>query len=253
MRLRFLLLLMVFFFQAYLLSAQDVALLFKEADNLERVQKESDALEKYKQILVLEPANIKALVKASELAVSNGSRAPKSNDTRLFYESALAYAKRAFTADANNADANYAMAMACGRLTDVETENKKIVALVKDVKLYADKAVSVNPNHAKGNYTLGKWHYEMVTLSGFKKAAVKLFYGGLPDGDLDKAILYMEKCKSLAPYFVANQLDLAKAYKENHQPAKAIELLEKVVKLPTRTADDAALKTAAANLLASLQ
>lgn len=253
MRLRFLLLLMVFFFQAYLLSAQDIALLFKEADNLERVQKESDALEKYKQILVLEPANIKALVKAAELAVSNGSMAPKSNDTRLFYESALAYAKRAFTADANNADANYAMAMACGKLTDVETENKKIVALVKDVKLYGDKAVALNPNHAKGNYTLGKWHYEMVTLSGFKKAAVKLFYGGLPDGDLDKAILYMEKCKLLAPYFVANQLDLAKAYKENHQPAKAIELLEKVVKLPTRTADDIALKLAAANLLASLQ
>ena len=37
----------------------------------------------------------------------------------------------------------------------------------------------------------------MVTLSGIKKAAVKLFYGGLPNGDLDKAILYMEKSKSL--------------------------------------------------------
>lgn len=243
----------VVFFKTQLLSAQDIALLFKDADNLEKVQKDADAIEKFKQILVVEPLNIKALVKAAELTASIGSRTAKGNEVKLFYESAWAYAKRAIAIDANNADANYVMAMACGKMTDTETENKKIVALVKEVKLYADKTIALNPNHAKGNYTLGKWHFEMVTLAGYKKAAVKLFYGGLPDGDLDKAILFMEKCKSLAPYFVANQLDLAKAYKENRQPDKAIELLEKVIKLPTRTAEDTAHKTAAASLLASLQ
>jgi tetratricopeptide (TPR) repeat protein len=138
-------------------------------------------------------------------------------------------------------------------MTDVETDNKKIVAYVKDIKRYAAKALSINPNHAKANYTMGKWHYEMATLSGMKKAAVKLFYGGLPDGDIEKAIDYLEKCKTLEPYFATNYLDLAKAYKENRKPAQAIEVLNRLVKLPTRTTDDIAVKAEGNKLLESMQ
>lgn len=247
--------LLVGLFMSVLLNAsfsQDITLQFKEADNLEKQLKETEALDKYKQILIVEPTNVKALVKAAELTANLGGREKEANK-RLYYESALAYAQRAVKADSNSADANYAMAMASGKLTDVESENKKIVAFVKQVKTYADKALTINANHAKANYTLGKWHYEMVTLSGFKKAAVKLFYGGLPDGDIDKAIAHMEKCKAVEPYFVLNQLDLARAYKESRQPAKAIETLNRLVKLPNRTADDMVLKAEGAKLLASLQ
>jgi tetratricopeptide (TPR) repeat protein len=234
-------------------DAQDIVILAKEADNAERQLKEPEALAKYKQILVLEPNQIKYLVKAAELEVAIGGREKDEKNKRLLFESAMAYAQRALAIDPNNADANYAMATVSGKMTDLDIENKKIVAYVKEVKQYADKALSINPNHARANYTLGKWHYEMVTLSGIKKAAVKLFYGGLPNGDLDKAILYMEKCRTLEPYFVTNQLDLAKAYKESRQPAKAIEVLEKLVKMPNRSFNDIAMKAEGAKILASLQ
>lgn len=234
-------------------AAQDINSLLKEADNLEKVQKEADALEKYKQVLLLDPVHTKSLVKAAELSAILGNRATDKNTKRLQYETALSFANRAFQADSNNADALYVMAMASGKMTDVETENKKIVAYVRDCKNYSDKALSVNPNHAKANYTMGKWHYEMATLNGLKKAAVKLFYGGLPNGTLDDAISYMEKCKSLEPYFASNYLDLAKAYKENRKPAQAIEVLNRLVKLPTRTSDDVAAKAEGAKLLESMQ
>ncbi len=234
-------------------DAQDIVILAKEADNAERQLKEPEALAKYKQILVLEPNQIKYLVKAAELEVAIGGREKDEKNKRLLFESAMAYAQRALAIDPNNADANYAMATVSGKMTDLDIENKKIVTYVKEVKQYADKALSINPNHARANYTLGKWHYEMVTLSGIKKAAVKLFYGGLPNGDLDKAILYMEKCRTLEPYFVTNQLDLAKAYKESRQPAKAIEVLEKLVKMPNRSFNDIAMKAEGAKILASLQ
>lgn len=234
-------------------KGQDIAVLLKEADNLEKQLKETEALEKYKQVLLSSAVNIKALVKAAELNVLFGGKEKDKKNKRLYYESALAFAQRAIQADGNSADANYAMAMASGKLTDVETENKKIVGFVKDVKNYADKAILINPNHAKANYTLGKWHYEMVTLSGIKKMAVKLLYGGLPDGDLDKAITLMEKCKMIEPYFAPNYLDLGKAYKEARQPSKATEVLNKLIKLPTRSSDDIAIKAEGAQLLASLQ
>ncbi|GAC1442456.1 MAG: hypothetical protein NVSMB63_10790 [Sediminibacterium sp.] len=234
-------------------QSQDTHILLKEADNFEKQLKEPEALEKYKKVLVQEPANSKALVKATELNVAIGGRQPDKNVKKLYYESALSFAQRAYQTDSTNADANYAMAMASGRMTDVETENKKIVVLVKDVKRYADRALSINPDHAKAHYVLGKWYYEMANLSGIKKIAVKLFYGGLPEADGEKAIQHMEKCKDLEPYFVRNYLDLARAYKDNHQPARAIEILTKMVKLPTRTVDDMALKAEGAKLLESLQ
>ncbi|MDP1763498.1 MAG: hypothetical protein Q8L07_06370 [Sediminibacterium sp.] len=234
-------------------QSQDINLLLKEAANLEKQQKEPEATEKYKQILLLQPINREALVKAAELTVLLAQRQTNKNAKRLYFETALAYANRALLADSNNADANYAMSMASGKMADVETENKKIVTYMKEVKRFADKALSINPHHAKANYALGKWHYEMTTLSGIKKIAVKLFYGGLPDGDIEKAIQYMEKCKSLEPYFVTNYLGLALAYKENRKPAQAIEVLNKLIKLPTRTSDDIASKAEGVRLLELMQ
>lgn len=234
-------------------GAQDINVLLKEADNLEKQLKEPEALDRYKQVLLQNPVQLKALVKAAELNVALGNRQTDKNSKRLYYETALSFANRAFMADSNQADASYAMSMASGKMTDVETENRKIVAYVKDVKKYADRALSINPNHARANYTLGKWHYEMANLSGVKKMAVKLFYGGLPEGNLDDAIMYMEKCKTLEPYFVSNYLDLAKAYKDNRRPAQAIEVLNRLVKLPTRSTDDIANKAEGAKLLESMQ
>ena len=248
------------FFQT--LSAQDTQVLLKAADNLERQLKESEALEKYKQVLESEPANIKALVKAAELYAAIGGRLTDKPSRKLYIETSAAYAKKAIDADPNNADANYVMGMAAGKMTDVESENKKIVAYVKDAKSFSEKALSINPKHANATYSLGKWHYEMVNLSGIKKMAVKLFYGGLPDGNLEfknnylilfSAILYFEKCRVLDPYFARNYLDLAKAYRDNHRPTQALDILNKLVKLPTRTGDDAAIKAEGAKLLNDLQ
>lgn len=233
--------------------SQDVSVLMKEAENFERQLKEAEALEKYKQVLVQQPDNSKALVKAAEMNASVGNRITDKQNKRLYMESAYAFAQRAFKADSTQADASYAMAMTSGKMTEVETDNKKLVGYIRDIKYYADKALSLDPNHAKANYILGKWHYDVTAISGFKKAAVKLLYGGLPLGNLEDAAKYMEKCRSLEPYFAVNYLALGKVYKEDHKPAQALEVLGKLVKLPTRSSDDAAAKTEGAQLLATLQ
>ena len=233
--------------------AQEVTTLFKEAGNFEYNFKESEALNKYKQILIIDPTNIKALVKATELSCSTGERLLNKTDKRLAFESALAFAQRAVTADSTNADCYYALATSSGKMTEVETENKKIVAFVRDVKINADKALKINPNHAMANFVEGKWHYEMIVLNWAKRLAVKTLYGGLPEADIDKAIDYFEKCKSLEPYFMLNYLYLAKAYKEKNRPAQETEVLNRLVKLPIRTFDDNDYKKEAQKMLQDLQ
>jgi len=234
-------------------SAQDVNVLLKEADNLEKQLKEVAALAKYNQAALIDPVNVTALVKCAELNASIGSRQTDKNSRNLNYLSCADYAKKAISADSTSADANYAMALACGKMTEVETDKRKITDYVRQTKLYADKAIQLNPNHAKANYTEGKWHLEMLDLSWIKKAAIKAFYGGLPKPNIDTAIAYMEKCRSIDMYFAANYLDLAKAYKFNNQPAKALEVLNKLVKLPNRTENDAAIKEEGKKLLAEAQ
>ena len=233
--------------------AQDANVLVKEGENLERQLKEEQALEKYKQALAVQPDNLQALIRSAELSCGIGARQTDKKAKTSFYENALQYADKAISINENSADANYVRAVVAGKFTEIETENKKVVANVRDIRIYADKALAINPNHARANYVLGKWHWEMVNLAWVKRAAVKVFFGGLPDATMNDAFMYMEKCKKLDPYFMLNFLELAKAYKSESRPAKAIEVLSQLVKLPLRTADDAALKAEGKKMLEEMQ
>lgn len=243
------------FFIAALANAQDINVMLKEAENLEFQLKEPESLEKYKQVLTLDSNNIKALTKCAELTAMIGARFIKEKEKpykKSFYQTAYQYAAKAVAKDSNSADANYVLAFTSNKMGDVEQEQKKLVEYIKDTKKYALKTVSLNANYAKANYILGKWNLDMLNLQPFKKAAIKVFYG-VPDGSLEKAIEYMEKCKKQDQYYMLNYLDLAKAYQQDYQPPKAIEVLQKMVKLPLRTADDAALKEEGKKMLTELQ
>jgi hypothetical protein len=232
--------------------SQDVNVLMKEAQNLDKAFKEADALNKYKQILAVSPTNVPALLRSAEITSAIGSRQKEKKARKPYYETARVYASKALTLSPNNADVNYVMSIICGKMTEVETENKKIIEYVKDIRNYADKALSINPKHAKATYALGKWNFEIVQLSWVKKMAVKAFFGGMEDAKIEDAIKYMEKARALDQYYVINYLDLAKAYKYDNKPAKAIEVLQKMAKLPNRTADDANYKAEGKKLLEEL-
>ena len=233
--------------------AQDVAVLTKEAQNLDRTSKEDEAFTKYKQVLALDTDNLPALVRCAELSAGIGARLADKKAMKTYYDMSRDYADKALALNANSADANYAKALAASKQTEVEPENKKIVANVKDINIYATKALAINPNHGRANYVLGKWHFEMASLMWAKRAALKVFFGGMPEASIEDAIKYMEKTRTLEPYFVRNFLDLAKAYKYDNKPAKAIEVLTQLVKLPNRTADDASLKAEGKKLLSEMQ
>ena len=234
-------------------NAQEIDLLLKDARNFELEFKEPEALNVYKQILTNEPNHYMALKKSAELNCNIGARKKTNNDKRIFYESALAFANRALKVDSTNANSYYLIALVSGKLTEVEDENKKRVSLVNDIKIFADKALSIDPNHGLANFIEGKWHYEMVTLNWFKKIAVGALYGGLPKPSLEECIKYLEKCKKIEPYFVLNYLTLADAYEENNNAVKKIEVLKQLVRLPKRTFDDIALIEKGKKMLESEQ
>jgi tetratricopeptide (TPR) repeat protein len=144
------------------------------------------------------------------------------------------------------------MAMSLGRIALTKSGKEKIVT-VKDIKKHADQALKINPNNFKAWHILGKWHYEVSDLNFIESAAVKLFFGGLPESSFSMAINAYEKAKKIAPEFCLKYLELAKAYYKNDQKSLAISQLKKVIQLPSSTADDIIIKKEAGTLIKNWQ
>ncbi|HMC99626.1 MAG TPA: hypothetical protein VKH37_05720, partial [Ferruginibacter sp.] len=91
------------------------------------------------------------------------------------------------------------------------------------------------------------------SLSFVERAAVKVFYGGLPPSSFKEAIAAFEKSEALTPGFCLNYFELARAYQKNGDHQKAIDTLSKLATLPNRTEDDTQIKTDGKKMLMMLQ
>lgn len=232
---------------------QEVAILLKEASNLEKALKDNESLDKYKEVLKADPTNLIALIKSGEIASGIGGRLSDKKQKNEWYNVAKDYIERALLVDSNSAEANYVRALLAGKYGEIESENKKLAGYLKEMNKYADRALALNADNGKANFIKGKWHYDMLLLPWAKKTALKVFFGGMPDGNIDSVYKYFEKCRVLEPYFVPNFYFLAKAYRSDDKPAKAIEVLNQLVKLPLRTSDDSALKAEGKVMLNEMQ
>lgn len=229
-------------------NAQDINTLLKDAQQLETSFKEPEALQKYLQVLKTQPNNITALVKTSELYSILGKHQGTKDKQKEYYSNARVYAQKALQVNPNNSDANVSMALAMGRMALISSGDDKIKA-IKDVKNYAEKSIQLDPNNYKGYHVLAKWHYEVSDLNAVEKWLVKVAYEALPKASLDDAIRYYEKSRQLNPSFILNYLELAKSYHRKGNDKKAVELLETMLKMPNKMAEDANIKAKGKKLL----
>jgi tetratricopeptide (TPR) repeat protein len=222
-------------------KAQDINVLLKEAQQLEASFKDEDALKKYLDIVKLQPNNLNALCKVSELYSLAGKLQSVSTKEKEYYRNAKVYAQKALQVNSNSSEANVMMSVAMGRMALIASGREKINA-VKDIKAYAERSIQLDANNFKAYHVLGKWHYEVSELNAAAKWLVKVTYGALPKASLDDALRYYEKSRQLKPGFVLNYLEMAKVYHSKDDDKKAVELLEAMMKLPNSTSNDAPAK-----------
>lgn len=232
-----------FFLSIYLvnLPAQDITVLTREADHLEKLPNEKAAFAKYKEVLKLQPINQYALNKCSELCSRIGKRQKDQKLMEDFYAAAKTYAGTALRVNPNNSESNCVMAIALGR-SSLNRSGKEKINTAKEIKKYVDIAIKNDPQNFKAWHVLGRWNYEISNLNGFERAAVKLFYGGIPAASLTESIRAFEKSQSITDGFILNYYEMAKAYKMNNQPDKATAILTKMLTLPNQTEDDPGIK-----------
>ncbi|MBZ5855952.1 tetratricopeptide repeat protein [Flavihumibacter profundi] len=232
--------------------SQDLQILLKEAAVAEANMQDDLAYQKYQQVLKVQPTNITALCKCSELASKIGHRQASKESQVLFYETARRYAEIGLKVNPSSADANFAMSLAMGRLAMVSS-GRKLVESVKGIKYYADKTVQLNPADFRGFHVLGKWYYEISNLGSFKRTAVSVFYGAFPDASFEDSRRCYEKSLQLNPAFNLNYLELAKVYVKLEKPAEAISLLKKLDTLALKMEDDQRIREEGRHMLEELK
>ncbi len=244
--------LLLFFALPSILFSQDVNQLIKEAQQQESSFHENEAFLKYAYILKLQPTNLTALCKCSELSSRIGARQSGKDKMNEYFIAAKNYAAAALRNDPNSSEANFVMALALGRLSLI-AGTKERIELARDIKKYAEISIRLDPFNFKPYHVLGKWNYEVSNLNVAERALAKLIYGGLPSASLKQSIFYFEKSRTLNPSFILNYLELARAYHRNNENNKALDLLRTVQSLPNMITDDARVKKTAGMLLKEWQ
>ena len=232
----------------FTLTAQDLAVIIKEADHLEEVPNEKAAFSKFKEALKIQPVNQYALNKCSELCSRLGKRQRDEKTMEEYYTAAKLYAGTALKVNPLNSESHCVMAIALGRST-LNKSGKEKIAAAKQIKQHVDAAIKNDPKNFKAWHVLGRWHYEISLLNAFERTAVKLFFGGFPPASLPQSILAFEKSQSLTGGFILNYFEMAKAYKKNDQRDKAIATLSKMLSIPNKTEDDPFIKEEGRELL----
>ncbi len=219
-------------------QSSDAPLLVKQGKDLLAQMKEEAALEKFKAALKSDPNNYEAAWNASIMCSRIGNRQADDTKKREYFVTAKQYAVKALKLNPTDAESNYAMAVAMGRMALISGAKDKVGAS-RDIKNYVDLALKYNPNHAGAWHVLGKWNYEVANLNFAERAVANSLFGGLPEGaDVNKAIECYTKAISIDPNDVLFYLDLATAYHDIEKDDKAIDTLKKGLLLKPRVADD---------------
>lgn len=235
-------------------STQAVGQLSKleaRADSLFDIGEEKKALTLYNKILKKNPKNFTALWRSSLLYARIGHRLEDEKQAD-YYKKAKKRAQRALEVKPRNTHANYAMAVALGRMAQIAGAQERVAASRK-IKKYARLAIKYDSTNADAWYLLGRWHYEVDNLSFAEQLAANLLFGGLPDASTKKAAKYIEKAIKLNPNDILYYYDLARAYAELGRTSAAIGVCRKALNMPTRSPSDPITKDKCRELIDDLK
>jgi tetratricopeptide (TPR) repeat protein len=235
-----------------LIFSQDINQLLKDAQQQESLLHENEAFLKYAQVVKLDPVNLVALWKCSELCSRIGARQTDKEKMKSYFIAGKNYASAALSVNTNSSEANCAMAFALGRISRVSSTRERVI-LARDVKFYADKSIRLDPANFRAYHILGRWNYDVSDLNMAERSFARMFYGKLPDASLDDAIADFEKSRSLYPAFILNYYELARSYHRMGEDKKAVGYLRTLLTMQDVIFDDTRVKVIARQLLTQWQ
>ncbi|MDX5348412.1 MAG: hypothetical protein LPK19_14340 [Hymenobacteraceae bacterium] len=235
------------------LAGGDTKELLAEARELFQNFKDSEALQKYEELLQVDSLHYEALCKASLINSRIGSRYTDETRKIQFFSSAKEYAAKAYHLQPQDDESNYVMALAISNLAVVSGVKERI-AVTRELKAHLDQALRDNPEHADAWHLLGRWHYKVANFNFAEVTAANLLFGGVPLGaSNEKAIQAMQQALKYSPNNIQYYYDLARMYKSLKEKEACKNTLQCAVSLSLVTSEDLEVSRRCKNMLENMK
>ena len=234
------------------LVAQTAAEHIVMGDRDRSVMNVAGALRHYQAAIQADASNAEALWRASRDAIDLGEFDDAKRDS--LYQLGEQYARRAVQADAKSSMAHFSLAKAIGRRS-LALGKKERVKYAGDVHREADESLRLDSANAGALHVLGRWHAEIMRLSGFSRFMAKNVLGGKTFGEANwkDAVRLMEKAVALEPERIVHRLELAAIYADSGDKAKAREQYQMAIRLKPSDFNDKHYQEQAKKELAALK
>ncbi len=184
------------------------------------------------------------------MAESELGETQKGDEQRLTWAEAVKHAREAVRLAPDSAATHECLAIAIGRQALREGPRSRL-ALSKEIKAEADRAIALDPTSARAWHVLAVWNMRISDLNAFERMAANAVLGGVPKGaSHENALSAFQKAIELEPAYVHHRVEYGRLLKELKRPADARRELEKALELqPTSSALDARYQAEARTLL----
>jgi len=214
------------------------------------------ALRHYQAALALDSLSYEATWRAAFALLNIGKRIPDEEKSRWrdsLYSEAEQLARRAVELENLDPQGHYVLALATGR-TSLTKDVRERVMQARNIRVEALKTLELDPEHDGAYHVLGRWHWEIMRLSGFERFWAKNVFGAkfFSLASWDGAIDNLERAVKFNPTYIYHRLKLAELLVERKRYAEAATQLEIIPTLPTTDYMDPSYRAEAAALLAGL-
>ena len=171
---------------------------------------------------------------------------------REFANYALQAADAAHKMDPFNAWVNVTRAVAAGQVSRFASSTREQISHSRDIKIYADRALEIDPELALAYHLRGRWHREVSKLGFMQRAVVSLVYGGLPGASIEEAVENLRRATELEQR-AFHHLELGRTYMEMRRHEDARREFRKALEAPHADPFDSRYKQEAQELLDRLR
>ncbi len=184
------------------------------------------------------PADYAANWKLARALIDLGNKAPEGKEREALYTEAERRAREAVRLRPDDTWGHHYLAAAVGKLA-LSAGGKRKIALSKEVRDEAEKAIELDPANDKSLHILGRWNREIANLSPLLKLAAKVVYGGVPKGaSNEQAVAYFQRALAVNPDHVNHHLELGLTYVEMREDLLAKEQFAAALALTPRDPND---------------
>ena len=234
------------------LGAQTAAEHIVMGDRDRNAMNAAGALKHYQAAIEADASNAEALWRASREAIDLGEFDDAKRDS--LYQLGEQYARRAVQADPKSSMTHFALAKAIGRRA-LSMGSRDRVKFAGEVRKEALESLAIDSTNAGALHVMGRWHANIMRLSGFARFMAKNLLGGktFDEAKWSEAVRLMERASQLEPDRIVHRLELASIYADTGDKAKAREQYELVARLKPMDYNDKQYQEQAKKALSELK